>query len=74
MGESVVNWWQGLVSVAVADVPDTPPSAVSVSVAGLDCLLSLQRGVTLPTVTVRVAVAGIPDFVRLIDGHVVCLN
>ena len=57
-------------SVAVADVPDAPAATVGVSVAGLDCLQTLGAGVPLPTVAVQVvAVAGVPDFVRLVDGH-----
>ena len=56
-------------SVTVADVPDAPLSTVGVGIAGLDCLHPLGAGVTLPTVAAGVAVAGIPDFVRLVDGH-----
>ena len=57
-------------SVPIADVPDAPLSTVGVGIAGLDRLLTLGAGVTLPTVAVQVvAVAGIPDQVGGFEGH-----
>ena len=60
-------------SVAVADVPHAPAATVGVSVAGLDCLHPLGAGVPCPTLSSLAgegaAVAGVPDFVRLVDGH-----
>ena len=56
-------------SVPIADVPDAPLSTVGVGIAGLDRLLTLGAGVTLPTVAAGVAVAGIPDQVGGFEGH-----
>ena len=59
--------------MAVADVPDAPLSTVGVGVAGLDCLHPLGAGVGVPPclslASEAAAVAGVPDFVRLVDGH-----
>lgn len=61
-------------SVPIADVPDAPLSpTVGVSVAGLDRLHPLGGSVLRPTLgglaCQGATVAGVPDFVCLIDGH-----
>jgi len=66
--------YRGDPSVAVADVPDSPLSTIGVSVAGLDCLQTLGAGVLTPEGEVGASVAVVPDLVRLVDGHLLCLN
>ena len=56
-------------SVAVADVPDAPLSAVVVGISDLDRLQALGAGVLIPEGEVGASVAVVPDLVCLVDGH-----